>query len=51
MGMSSLDAETQGKKTKKLRECIKCEHFFDCKGVAVHVVRCLYFRERKAGRK
>lgn len=48
--MSRDDVNAEGKKKKKLRECIKCRHFFDCDGVPMHVERCLYFKERKDGR-
>lgn len=32
---------------KKDKECLHCEHFFDCKGKPEHVERCLNFKERK----
>lgn len=44
------EAMPEGKKRKKDRECGKCKWLFDCEGKAMHVERCLYFKERKNGR-
>ena len=32
---------------KKDKECIHCEHFFDCAGKPKEVKLCLNFKERK----
>ena len=32
---------------KKDKECIRCEHFFDCAGKPKEVNLCVNFKERK----
>ena len=32
---------------KKDKECITCEHIFECKGKPENVKRCLNYKERK----
>jgi hypothetical protein len=43
----------EGKKTKKNRECIRCEDFFECVGVPMDLTegRCIHFKERRHDRK
>lgn len=36
----------EGIKYKKDRECIRCEHIFDCKGKPQEVKQCINFKER-----
>lgn len=33
--------------TKKDKECLHCEHFFDCKGKPKEVKQCINFKERE----
>lgn len=35
------------KQLKKDRECIRCEHIFDCEGKPRNVNQCLNFKEVK----
>lgn len=41
----------ESEKLKKDRECIHCEHFFDCEGKPENVERCLMFKEREVKQK
>ena len=34
---------------KKDKECITCEHIFECKGKPENVKRCLNYKERGNG--
>ena len=33
-------------KPKKDRECVRCEHIFDCQGKPHEVKQCIRFKER-----
>lgn len=37
-------------KLKKDRNCLHCEHFFDCEGKPAQVKDCINYKERKEGK-
>lgn len=42
--------DEQAVELKKDKECIYCEHFFNCMGKPKDVERCIQFKDRRNGK-